>query len=132
MAVKFLSAEWVAAVEHAMNSSVDFTNAAAGNNARLQQVVTDSPEGEDTRYYFVLEEGSAQLGLGELVDPDATITQSYSTAVAINERELPIIGAFMQGQLKVTGNTMKLLQLGGVVGAMVQAISSVDVHYEPS
>jgi putative sterol carrier protein len=132
MAVKFLSAEWAATVEHAMNSSVDFTNAAAGNNARLQQVVTDTPEGEDTRYYFVLEEGSAQLGLGELVDPDATITQSYSTAVAINKRELPIIGAFMQGQLKVTGNTMKLLQLGGVVGAMVQAISSVDVHYESS
>lgn len=132
MAVRFLSAEWATAVEHAMNSSSDFTKAATGNNARLQQVVTATPEGEDTRYYFVLEEGSAQLGLGELVDPDATITQSYSTAVAINKRELPIVGAFMQGQLKVTGNTMKLLQLGGVVGAMVQAISSVDVHYEAS
>lgn len=129
MAVKFLSAEWAAAVEHAMNSSADFSTAAAGNNARLQQIVTDTPEGENTSYYFVLEGGSAQLGLGELVDPDATITQSYSTAVAINKRELPIVGAFMQGQLKVTGNTMKLLQLGGVVGAMVQAISSVDVHY---
>ncbi len=130
MAVKFLSAEWAAAVEQAMNSSPDFTSAAAGNNARLQQIVTDSPEGEDTRYYFILDGESAQLGLGELVDPDATITQSYATAVAINKRELPIVGAFMQGQLKVTGNTMKLLQLGGVVGAMVQAIGSVDVRYE--
>lgn len=130
MAVEFLSAEWAAAVERALNSSPDFTHAAAGNNARLQQVVTETPGGEDTRYYFVLEGGSAQLGLGELVDPDATIIQSYSTAVAINKRELPIVGAFMQGHLKVTGNTMKLLQLGSVVGAMVQAISSVDVHYE--
>ena len=129
MAVKFLSAEWAAAVEHAMNSSPEFTKAAAGTNARLQQIVTDTPEGDDARYYFVLENGAAQLGLGELIDPDATITQSYGTAVAINKRELPIVGAFMQGHLKVTGNTMKLLQLGGVVGAMVQAISSVDVHY---
>ena len=132
MAVRFLSAEWATAVEQAMNSSPDFTSAAAGSNARLQQVVTDAPEGEDTRYYFILEGGTAQLGLGELTDPDATITQSYATAVAINKRELPIVGAFMQGHLKVTGNTMKLLQLGGVVGAMVQAISSVDVHYEPA
>ncbi len=130
MVVKFLSPEWTSEVERALNASSDFLQAARGHAVRLQQVITQTPEhGDDVKYFFRLEEGQAHLGLGELADPEATITQSYTTAAAINRRELPVQNAFMRGQLKVTGNFMKLMQLSGVVSAMVKATGSVPTEY---
>src|SRR5687768_12798341 len=106
MAVRFLSQEWAEAVSQAVNSSAEFRAAATGHEARVQQVVTDAPSGE-TRYYFALSDGVAQVGLGELEEAEATVAQSYDTAVAISRRELPPQQAFMQGRLRINGNVMK-------------------------
>ena len=129
MAVRFLSQEWTEAMTDALNSSEEFRRAAGAHNAKVQQVVTDTPEGE-TRYYFALSGGSAQLGLGDVDDADATITQSYDTAVAISRRETHPQQAFMQGKLRVSGNLMKLLQLQGVLSALADAVQDLDVDYE--
>jgi putative sterol carrier protein len=128
MGVKFLTEEWAQAMTQALNSSDEFKNAASGQETKLQQVVTDAPDGE-TKYYFVLEGGSADVSLGELSDADATITQNYETAAAINKTELNAQQAFMQGKLKISGNMMKLMQLQGVFNAMPKAVNDVDVEY---
>ena len=129
MAVKFLSEEWAEAMTNSLNSSEEFKAAAAGQQARLQQVITDAPKSGETRYYFTLEDGKAQVGLGELTDAEATITQSYETASAINRRELNASQAFMQGKLKISGNMMKLMQLQGIFTTMANAVSGVEVEY---
>jgi putative sterol carrier protein len=129
VAVKFLSEEWAQAMSEALNSSDDFKKAAANQQAKLQQVVTDAPDGGDIKYYFKLENGSAEVALGELVDSEATITQNYETAAAINKQELNAQNAFMTGKLKIQGNMMKLMQLQGVVNTMPQAVSGVEVEY---
>jgi putative sterol carrier protein len=129
MAVRFLSQEWAEAVSQAVNSSAEFRAAATGHEARVQQVVTDAPSGE-TRYYFALSDGVAQVGLGELEEAEATVAQSYDTAVAISRRELPPQQAFMQGRLRINGNVMKLLQLQGVLSALAHAISDLEIEYE--
>ncbi len=129
MAVRFLSAEWVQAINDALDSSEDFKKAAAGKNVKIQQVVTDVPNGGEVRYYFQLEDGQPQLALGELMDPEATLTQTYETAAAISRQELNPQAAFMQGKLKVSGNMMKLLQLQSVFSALPQAVRGVDVEY---
>lgn len=129
MAVKFLSEEWAQAMSEALNSSDDFKKAAANQQAKLQQVVTDAPDGSDIKYYFKLENGSAEVALGELVDSEATITQNYETAAAINKQELNAQNAFMTGKLKIQGNMMKLMQLQGVVNTMPKAVSGVEVEY---
>ena len=128
MAVKFLSEEWAQAITDALNSSEAFQKAATGQQAKIQQVVTDSPDGE-VKYYFKLESGSADVSLGELADAEATISQNYDTAAAINRSELNAQNAFMQGKLKISGNMMKLMQLQGVINAMPQAVSDVEVDY---
>ena len=128
MSVTFLSEQWVQEVTRALNESPDFQTAAAGKQVRLQQVVTDAPRGE-TKYYFTLEEGTAEVALGELADPDATITQNYATAAAISQGKVGPQQAFMQGQLKITGNMMKLLQLQGVLGTMPTALGDLEVAY---
>ena len=129
MAVKFLSEEWAQSMTEALNSSDEFKSAASGQQAKLQQVVTDAPDGGEVKYYFTLEGGNAQVALGEVADAEATITQSYDTAAAIAKQELNAQNAFMQGKLKVSGNMMKLMQLQGVVNAMPKAVTDVQVEY---
>jgi putative sterol carrier protein len=131
MTVKFLSHEWAQAVTDALNSSQEFADAAARQHARIQQVVTEAPHGE-ARYYFTVEDGSALVGLGELDAPEATITQSYATAVAISKREVHPQQAFVQGRLRVSGNLMKLMQLQAVLGALGNAVGALDVDYDPA
>ena len=128
MAVKFLSEEWASTMTEKLNGSEEFKKAASGQNVKLQQVVSDAPEGE-AKYYFVLDGGSVDVGLGEVADADATITQNYETAVAITKSELNAQNAFMQGKLKISGNMMKLMQLQGVFNAMPAAVSDVEVEY---
>jgi putative sterol carrier protein len=112
----------------ALNSSDEFKQAASGQAVKLQQVVTDAPAGE-TKYYFSLDGGQVTVAIGDLADAEATLTQSYDTAVAITKQELNPQNAFMQGKLKISGNMMKLMQLQGVFNAMPKAASAVDVEY---
>jgi putative sterol carrier protein len=128
VAVKFLTEEWATTMTDALNASQDFQNAASGQQVKLQQVVTDTPEGE-SKYYFTLDGGKAQVGIGEIADAEATITQNYETAVAINKQELNAQNAFMQGKLKIAGNMMKLMQLQGVFTAMPKAVDGIEVEY---
>ena len=127
--VKFLTEEWAQSMTQALNSSDDFKSAASGQQAKLQQVVTDAPDQGEVKYYFTLDGGSATVSLGDLADAEATITQNYETAVAINKQELNAQNAFMQGKLKISGNMMKLMQLQGVFTAMPKAVSDVEVDY---
>lgn len=128
MAVKFLSEEWARAVTEALNSSEEFQRAAANQNVKIQQIVTDAPEGAG-KYYFELDDGKARIDVGEVADPEATLSQDYQTAVAISQRELNPQNAFMQGKLKIQGNMMKLMQLQGVLNAMPNALSQTEVDY---
>jgi len=129
VAVKFLTEEWASAMTDALNSSDEFKSAAGSQQVKLQQVVTDTPDGGETKYYFTLENGTANVALGELSDAEATLTQTYDTAVAITKQELNAQNAFMQGKLKIAGNMMKLMQLQGVFNAMPKAAGGVDVEY---
>lgn len=128
MAVKFLSQEWASSMKDALNSSEDFKKSASGQQVKLQQVVTDTPDGE-TKYYFTLDNGAVDIGLGEIADAEATLTQNYDTAAAISKQELNATNAFMQGKLKISGNMMKLMQLQGVFNAMPKAVEGVEVEY---
>jgi putative sterol carrier protein len=129
MAVKFLSEEWAQEVTNALNSSDEFQSAASGQQVKLQQVITDAPDGGEHKYYFELDGGKVNIGIGELADAEATLTQSYEVAVAITKQELNAQNAFMQGKLKISGNMMKLMQLQGVFNAMPKAVDGVEVEY---
>jgi putative sterol carrier protein len=129
MAVKFLSEEWAQEVTNALNSSDEFQAAASGQQVKLQQVITDGPDGGEQKYYFQLDSGKVQVGVGELADAEATLTQTYDVAVAITKQELNAQNAFMQGKLKISGNMMKLMQLQGVFNAMPKAVDGIEVEY---
>lgn len=82
-----------------------------GASARMQYVITGGPEGE-TKYYWVLENGKLlESQLGDLDDPEITLTQTYEDARKIQSGELDANAAFMQGRIKVDGNMAKLMAL---------------------
>jgi putative sterol carrier protein len=127
MAVKFLSDQWAKEVTEALNTSEQFKQAAGSHKARIQNVVS-TPDGE-VKYYFVLEDGQAQVSLGEIDDADATITQDYDTATQLMKNELSATAAYMSGRIRIAGELMKLMQLQGVIGALPAAIKDIDVEY---
>lgn len=127
MSVKFLSEEWAEEVTRAVNENEAFQKAAGSQAARIQNVVT-TPEGEK-KYFFTLEGGRAQLSIGEIDAPDATISQDYQTAMALAKNELSGTAAFMSGKVRVSGDLMKLMQMQGVFSTLPKALSAIDVEY---
>ena len=104
---KWLSQEWLDETKKMAESQPD----RPGASARMQYVVTGGPDG-DIKYYWVLENGKLQESqLGEMSDPEVTLTQSYDDAKKIQQGELDANAAFMQGRVKVTGNMAKLMAL---------------------
>lgn len=127
MGVRFLSDEWAKAITEAMNSNEQFKQAASSANARIQNVVSTS--GGEVRYYFTLESGQAEVALGDVENPDVTISQDYDTAAALAKSELSGTAAYMSGRIRVAGDLMKLMQLQGVISTLPQVAQSVDVEY---
>ena len=127
MAVKFLSQEWADALKEALNSNDAFRQAAAGQKATIQQVI-NSADGE-THYWITIADGAIDMGLGDAAGVDATITQSYETAVALAKSELSAVTAFMTGKIKIAGNMGLLLGLQGALTQLPAAMASIAVDY---
>jgi putative sterol carrier protein len=127
MGVRFLTEEWTSAAQTAMNADEGFVSAIGKHTARLQQVVT-APDGEK-RYYVKLEDGKAEVAMGDVDNPDATITQDYDTAKGISTGELSAVAAYMSGKLRVQGDLMKLMTMQGVLTQLPNALKSLDVEY---
>ena len=104
---KWLSQEWLDEGKKLAESQPE----RPGASARMQYVVTGGPDG-DIKYYWVLENGKLlESQVGEMPDPEVTLTQSYEDAKKIQLGELDANAAFMQGRVKVTGNMAKLMAL---------------------
>ncbi len=104
---KYLSQEWL---DEGRKLAED-QPVRPGATARIQYHTTGGPDG-DVKYYWVLEDGKLlESNLGELSDPDFTLTMSYEDAVKVQKGELDANAAFMQGRMKVSGNMAKLMSL---------------------
>ncbi|MGI8685453.1 MAG: SCP2 sterol-binding domain-containing protein [Acidimicrobiales bacterium] len=105
---KFLSQEWL----DETRKMADGQPERMGASARLQYVLNGAPDGGDVKYYWVIVDGKLlESGLGELDDAEITLTLSHADATLIQKGELDSNAAFMQGRVKVTGNTPKLMAL---------------------
>ena len=127
MTVPFLSTEWADAVKAQLNANEEFRAAASGKKATIQQVITR--EGEETHYWFEIADGTIDMGVGDAHEPDATITQSYETAVKLAKSELSVVTAFMTGKVKVAGNMGMLMGLQGALSQLPAAMQAVDTDY---
>jgi len=104
---KYLSKEWL-----------DLHTALAGDlperpgaTARLQFVVTGTPDGEVRYFQSVVDGRLHEVGLGDDPAAELTLTQAYADARQIAEGGLDASAAFMQGRVKVVGDMGKVMAL---------------------
>lgn len=114
---QFLTPEWVEAAK-AIREEFEGQAPAPAHSVRMNQIITEVPFGDtDVKAFMDTSEGAMNLDLGELENPDLTVTVDYETAKAIIVDGNPQAGmqAFMAGKIKVQGDMTKMmaLQAGG-------------------
>lgn len=113
MAFPFLSQEWMDAAK-AIRAKYQDQAPKITAVIRINQVITDVPFGEGTvKSYMDTSSGDMEVELGELENPDATVTTDWATARAIfalND-QAAAMQAFMGGKIKVAGDMMKMMAL---------------------
>jgi hypothetical protein len=109
----FLSDEWMSAAR-AIRAKYEGQTGKVTQSIRVNQVVTDVPFGDGTvKSYLDTSSGDVVMDLGELENPDVTVTTDYATAKAIFVLQDQAAGmqAFMSGKIKVQGDMMKMMAL---------------------
>lgn len=133
---KFLTTEWVAAAKE-VRAANEGDAPAPAHVVRMNQVIIEVPEdvaaGGELKAFMDTSEGKMEMDLGELENPDLTVTIDYVTAKAILVDGNPQAGmqAFMAGKIKVQGDMTKLMAmqagaadpLAAKVAAEIQAIT---------
>ena len=113
MAFPFLSSEWMDAAR-AIRAKYQDQAPKITAVIRINQVITDVPFGDGTvKSYMDTSSGDMEVELGELENPDATVTTDWATARAIfalND-QAAAMQAFMGGKIKVAGDMMKMMAL---------------------
>lgn len=107
MTVAHLSQEWLD-LRQQLASSLP---ARPGATARVQTVVAKTPNGE-VAYVESFEDGrlvAATLGADD--GADCTVNVTYADSLAIARGEVAVHTGFMQGRVKVAGNTNALFTL---------------------
>ena len=117
----YLSPAWFDDVNATARADASLPTATAGVHLVLQQVVSDGPAG-DVRYWVRVEDGTVEAGPGAAPRPDAVVTQSYDTAVAVSRGALTVEGALLAGRTRLSGDIGLLVRhqaaLLGVAAAL--------------
>jgi putative sterol carrier protein len=110
---EFLTAEWIEAAKK-IRDEADAPATPPAHTIRMNQVITDAPFTDDEIKVFMdTSDGELNLDLGELENPDLTVTVDWTTAKAIFVDQNPQAGmqAFMAGKVKVQGDMTKLMAM---------------------
>jgi putative sterol carrier protein len=113
MTYQFLSEEWMTEARTIRTKYADQVPEVT-TSIRINQVTTDVPFGDgEVHSYIDTSSGTLMMELGNLDEPDATITIDYDTAKAmfVDQDQAVAMQAFMSGKIKVQGDMMKMMAL---------------------
>lgn len=121
---RYLSPEWFEEADEAARCSALLGESTRGAAVTLQQVVTGTPGGE-VRYWVRVDHGDVRVAAGEAPRADATVTQSYETAVAVSTGRLGVEAAFLAGRVHVTGNLALIVEHGRALETLHHAFADL-------
>ncbi|HVN52448.1 MAG TPA: SCP2 sterol-binding domain-containing protein [Acidimicrobiales bacterium] len=113
MAYQFLTQEWIDEAKR-LREEVGPPASPPAHTVRMNQIITDVPFGDgEVKVFMDTTNGDVNLDLGQLENPDLTVTVDYETAKAIIVDQNPQAGmqAFMAGKVKVQGDMTKLMAM---------------------
>ncbi len=128
MAVKFLSEDWINAVNEALAGDDEYKSSTATTEITLQFNVSDGPDG-DVQYHVAMANGDTSFSLGALEGADAIIRNDYETASAVSKGDLNTQAAFISGKLKVEGNLAKIMMNQSALTSLANSLSGMDIEY---
>lgn len=111
MTYQFLSTEWVAAARD-IRDKYKAQTPPITVVVKINMVITQAPFDESTVKGFIdTSSGDMALELGELTDPEATVTTDYETAskLFVDQDPSAVMQAFMSGKIKIDGDMMKVM-----------------------
>lgn len=123
----YLSPGWFDDVNRAAGADDALAGAIAGAAVTIQQVVTDGPDGE-VRYWVRLREGRFEAGPGQADGPDATVTQSYDTAVEVSRGRLEVEAAILAGRIRLAGDVATLVRQQAALQQVARSFDDVRRH----
>jgi hypothetical protein len=109
----FLSDQWLAETRKIREDHKDDVPSIPVT-VRMNQVINEVPFGNGViRVYVDTSSGRLDLEVGQLENPDLTVTLSYATAKAIlvDGDAAQVMNAFMSGRIRVDGDITKLIAL---------------------
>lgn len=107
---RFLSDEWVEALDAALSCDEELARRAAGGSLVAQYVVDDPAGGDPTRTYHVaVGDGEVRARPGAAPDPTVVFTTDRGTARAIATGRERAQLAFMAGRLRLGGDVTALV-----------------------
>ena len=113
MPYEFLTEEWMTEAKR-LRDEAGSPESPPAHVIRMNQVITGAPfQDEDIHAFMDTSDGELKMELGELENPDLTVTVDYDTAKAIFVEQNPQAGmqAFMAGKIKVQGDMTKLMAM---------------------
>lgn len=119
MAYPFLSNEWIEAARAIRERHLPDATPIS-STVKVNVVVNDAPFGDGPiTSYLDTSSGSLVMELGQLDEPDVTVTTDYETAKSLFLATDAAAGmqAFMAGKLVVQGELMKLVVLPTLAAA---------------
>lgn len=122
--VKFLTSEWVEAVDEAVRARRSASASLPDVSFAVEQQVTD-PGGRDFTYHVIFDRG--QMAVREGPAPEATIRfqQDLSTAVGIASGTQSAQAAFMAGRLRVGGDLSLLTANGSAFAELADVFAEL-------
>ncbi len=110
MGHEFLSDDWINAAK-AIRDKYASEITTKPPAIKMNQVITETPSGEDIKMFLDTSSGEMVMDKGELPDADVTITLPYDVAKKqmVDQDQAAAMQAFMSGKVKVQGDMMKLM-----------------------
>lgn len=106
----FATPEWIEALDAAVRASESLGAATADLSLVIRQTVTETGDGSDVSWHFVIDRGSVRAHAGPGETADVTFTEDLATARAIASGEISPQTAFMTGRLQIGGDTAKMME----------------------
>ncbi len=111
--VRYLSTEWIEEVGSRVAGSAEIQTLAKTHTVGITQVVTGTPFG-DVTYNFQVGSGRATFTQGVASPEDVRFSESWETALAVNNDTMSPDEAILLGHVTFTGDHTKLVAAGEV------------------
>ncbi len=128
----FLSPEWIAAVAAIRDEYRDRVGD-TDISIRANVSVTEAPFGDDTiKGHIDTTGGTLTLEVGHLDDSDFALEMRYSVAhqIFVDRDPQAIVGILIGGQVKLTGDSSKILGLAGLAAPPASESESTSLARE--